>query len=226
MLRKPLARETDDQNGVRRRNTHAHHRTGQRRNRQRPNCREQHPDDARESSRKSHDDDQRIRPRLEVDDDQQVYKHDRPGEVRTASPSMRCSSFGPVPDTQLLPSADRLWLRPRSFEYRPRRRRRSRPSVVVENLHHRLDVILRNDCVWMFSPPRSTTLPSTCGAVASVAVIGKFWSDARLSSEYCGVCMTIGYDTPFFGPASKTGCSGGPTRESPSRPPVTSNARL
>src|SRR5262245_47616784 len=46
---------------------------------------------------------------------------------------------------------------------------------------------------------KSATPPRICGPAADAAVTGKFRSDARLSRAYCGVWMTIGYDTPFLG---------------------------
>ncbi len=42
--------------------------------------------------------------------------------------------------------------------------------------------------------------PSTCGApVPLEPLIGMFASAGSESSRYCGVCITIGYETPFCG---------------------------
>ena len=42
--------------------------------------------------------------------------------------------------------------------------------------------------------------PSTCCEPAPVEpLIGMFASAVSESSRYCGVCITIGYDTPFCG---------------------------
>ena len=45
----------------------------------------------------------------------------------------------------------------------------------------------------------SAIAPSVCGGADPAAVIGRFCSALSESIWYCGVCITIGYDTPFSG---------------------------
>ncbi len=76
MLGKPVAREGDDEDGVRRRGAHAHDGAGQGRHGQGRARQEQRPGDSTERRRQSHDDDERVEPRLEVDHDDEVDQHD------------------------------------------------------------------------------------------------------------------------------------------------------
>src|SRR5205807_2864834 len=55
------------------------------------------------------------------------------------------------------------------------------------------------------------TPPSTCGTdallVLAPVVIGRFRKALSESTWYCGVCMTIGYCTPFFGFSQNVGAT-------------------
>src|ERR1700726_1853761 len=55
------------------------------------------------------------------------------------------------------------------------------------------------------------THPRTCGTDAAVVfapvVIGRFRRALSESTWYCGVCMTIGYCTPFFGFSQNVGAT-------------------
>src|ERR1700681_285086 len=51
------------------------------------------------------------------------------------------------------------------------------------------------------------TPPRTCGTDVVDAVIGRFCSSLRVSTWYCGVCMTIGYCTPFLGSNQNVGAT-------------------
>src|ERR1700736_4655569 len=55
------------------------------------------------------------------------------------------------------------------------------------------------------------TPPRTCGAdeadVFAPVLIGRFRRALSVSTWYCGVCMTIGYCTPFFGFSQNVGAT-------------------
>src|ERR1700674_4925900 len=80
-----LIRKTDDEDAVRRRDTHAHNGPHQRGYAQRCTRQIQHPADARQGRRQSSDDNERLAPRLEIDDDQKVDQHDREGQTAAQS---------------------------------------------------------------------------------------------------------------------------------------------
>src|ERR1700678_1486702 len=79
-LFEPLFRKADDQDAIRRGDSHAHDRAGKGGHADGSARDEQEPDDSRKRARQSHQDDERIEPGLEIHDDEQINENNRKRE--------------------------------------------------------------------------------------------------------------------------------------------------
>ena len=196
-LGEPLARETHDQDAVGGRNAHAHDRAGQRRHRERRARDEQHPNDAGERRRQRADDDERVEPGLEVDDDKQIDQHDR---QRQAGEQLACRPPSSSPSARATRQSRRA--------ARPSRSPQDLPDVagngaeiaagvgrinVDDGLHRVMGNDRRGDAASYRRDDRRGS--ATSRSATRERSPGLTWN----SSQYCGVCATMGYATPFFG---------------------------
>ena len=193
-LVEPFAREADHQHAVGGGDAHAHDGAGQRRHRQRGVGREQHPDDAGERGRQRGDDDERIAtttgssPRSAG----RSARWRRAG--RTAARRRRCSWSAPgraAPPR--CPSAHPSRCPRCSLRMSAATAPRSRPCVVAIDLHHRLDVVLRDHRARGSIARDARRCRRATGGSGGAQPPSSAASASALSESiwYCGVCITI-----------------------------------